>query len=234
MLGEQVVHGARDRDRIVVGRDEGRFSKLTVVVLDSDLEMLDMNVTFGNGQPFSPALAHYFREGSRTRVIDLPGDTRAIRAIDFRYRNLPGGGRARVQVWAWRVDSSANPAPQPVPVPAPVPAPAPSWDPTGWTMLGEQTVDGRRDRDRIKVGRDEGTFRRLVLVVTDSELELVELEIKFGRGQPFRPEVRHMFREGSRTRIIDLPGDSRVIKWIELRYRNLPGGGRARVQVWAQ
>ena len=84
------------------------------------------------------------------------------------------------------------------------------------------------------MGREEGTFRKLVMVVLDSELELVALEIKFGRGKPFAPEVRHLFREGSRTRVIDLPGDQRVIKWIELRYRNLPGGGRARVQIWAQ
>jgi hypothetical protein len=43
---------------------------------------------------------HIFREGQRTRVIDFPGDERAIRYIDFKYRNLPGGGRAKVQVWA--------------------------------------------------------------------------------------------------------------------------------------
>lgn len=119
-------------------------------------------------------------------------------------------------------------------MPPPAPQPDVGWDSTGWTLLGQQSVDGARDRDRIHVGRDDGRFRKLVLVVTDSDLELVELEVKFGRGQPFRPEVRHFFREGSRTRVIDLPGDERVIKWIELRYRNLPGGGRARVQVWAQ
>jgi hypothetical protein len=101
-------------------------------------------------------------------------------------------------------------------------------------MLGEQTVNGRNDRDKIKVGRDEGRFTRLTLVVLDSDLELTELEIKFANGQPYRPAVTHTFRENSRTRAIDLPGDQRVIKWIELRYRNLPGGGRARVQVWAQ
>lgn len=48
--------------------------------------------------------------------------------------------------------------------------------------------------------------------------------MKFGRGEPFRPEVNQYFREGTRTRSIDLPGDGRVIKWIEFRYRNLPGG----------
>jgi hypothetical protein len=225
LLGERTINGKRDRDTIKVDRDEGRFTKLTVVVLDSDLEMINMDLRFGNGESFSPPLAQVFVENSRTRVIDLPGNERAIKSIDFRYRNLPGGGKARVQVWAKREAA--------VPMPSPLPA-AQAWDPTGWTLMGEQTVDGARDRDRIRVGRDEGTFRRLIIVVLDSDLDLIAMEVKFGKGRPFAPAVTHAFRENSRTRVIDLPGDQRVIKWIDFRYRNLPGGGRARVQVWAQ
>jgi hypothetical protein len=32
-------------------------------------------------------------------VIDLPGGARVIRRVEFRYGNLPGGGRARVELW---------------------------------------------------------------------------------------------------------------------------------------
>ena len=127
-----------------------------------------------------------------------------------------------------------EPTPVPPPAPQPAPAPPPVWESSGWTLLGEQTVNGKNDRDKIQVGRDEGRFRQITMVVLDSDLELTELEIKFGNGKPFRPEARHFFRENTRTRVIDLPGDSRIIKWIELRYRNLPGGGRARVQVWGK
>jgi hypothetical protein len=102
-------------------------------------------------------------------------------------------------------------------------------------MLGEQRVHGRREAtDKIQVRRWNGKFRKLTVVVLDSDLEMIDLSIKFGRGEPFHPEVNQVFRENSRTRVIDLPGDERVIKWIEFRYRNLPGGGRARVQVWAK
>jgi hypothetical protein len=57
-------------------------------------------VRLGHGEPFHPEVNAFFRENSRTKVIDLPGGDRRIRGIEFRYRNLPGGGRARVQVWA--------------------------------------------------------------------------------------------------------------------------------------
>jgi hypothetical protein len=215
LLGERSVGGRTDRDRIHVGRHDGRFTRLMMVVQDSDLELLDFAVSFGRGAPFRPQVTHFFREGQRTRAIDLPGDDRTIRYIDLRYRNLPGGGRAKVSVYG-------------------LPA-APVWESSGWTMLGEQRVTGRRgDVDRIRVSRWEGRFRRLTLVVLDSDIELNDLAIKFGRGEPFRPQIDGVFRENSRTRVIDLPGDDRAIRWIEFRYRNLPGGGSARVQVWAK
>ena len=68
--------------------------------MDSDLEMIDFEIKFGKGAPWHPPLTHYFKEGARTRVIDFPGDERVIKFIDFKYRNLPGGGAAKVQVWA--------------------------------------------------------------------------------------------------------------------------------------
>jgi hypothetical protein len=216
LLGERTVSGRMDRDRIAVGRHEGRFTRLMMVVEDSDLELIGFVVHFGRGAPFRPAVTHFFREGQRTRAIDLPGDDRIIRHIDLRYRNTPGGGRAKVMIYG---------LPE-----------RPVWDNQGWTMLGEQRVTGRgrEDTDRIRVSRWEGKFRRLTLVVLDSDIELNELAIKFGRGEPFRPQIDGVFRENSRTRVIDLPGDDRAIRWIEFRYRNLPGGGSARVQVWAK
>jgi len=232
MLGEREVHGhgRENADRITVGRYSGRFSKLTVVVLDADLEMIDMSIQFGRGEPFHPAVAQIFREGTRTRVIDFPGDERVIRYIDFRYRNLPGEGHARVQVWGKEGPSE--------PPPPPPPPPAPAWDSRGWMMLGEREVHGhgREEADRIEVGRREGRFQKLTVVVMDADLEIFDFMVKFEHGEPFHPGISQIFREGTRTRVIDLPsyGDGRTIRWIEFKYRNLPGEGHARVQVWAR
>lgn len=111
-------------------------------------------------------------------------------------------------------------------------ASADRWDPKGWVKLGEQTVNGRVDRDRIRVGRHEGKFSKLTIVVENSDLELLDLDVVFANGQKFNAPVRHYFREGSRSRVIDLPGDDRTIKTIELKYKNTRGGGNARVEVW--
>ena len=99
-LGERVVNGGVDRDVIPVGRADGKFSQITIVVEHSSLEMFDIIVRFGDGSEFSPQVRHVFGENTRSRVIDLPGGRRVIRSVEFRYGNLPGGGRAQVELWA--------------------------------------------------------------------------------------------------------------------------------------
>jgi hypothetical protein len=229
-LGERTVNGRVDRDRIEVGRYEGRFSKLTMVVENSDLELIDFKIVFGDRTEFHPTVSQFFREGQRTRVIDLPPSEAIIRFIDIQYRNLPGGGNARVQVWGWRT-GGAPPIPEAAPPPPPAPAPV-QWDSRGWMLLGERTVDGHYDHDRIEVGRYEGKFTKLTIVVENSDLELIDLSIQFARGPAWHPAVQHFFREGQRTRAIDFPGDERTLRYIDFRYRNLPGGGRAKVAVY--
>lgn len=225
MLGERTVNGRVDHDRIEVGRQDGRFNKLTMVVENSDLELIDLRIVFGDRTEYHPKLSYVFREGQRTRAIDLPPSESVIRFIDIQYRNL-SAGEARVQIWGFRTGDGAPPPPPPPPPPAPV------WDPRGWTLLGERTVDGRFDHDRIDVGPYQGRFSKLTVVVENSDLELIDLSIKFEHGPPWHPAVQHFFREGQRTRAIDFPGDERIIKHIDFRYRNLPGGGRARVAVY--
>src|SRR5687768_9135094 len=43
---------------------------------------------------------------------------------------------------------------------------AQGWDNKGWVLLGEQEVGGRNkvDKDRITVGRQEGTFSKVTVV----------------------------------------------------------------------
>lgn len=232
MLGERTVNGHFDRDRIEVGRIEGKFSKLTVVVENSDLDMIDFKIQFADNTDYHPTVNQLFREGTRTRVIELPPGEHTIKSLDFKYKNTPGGGNAKVSVWAWKIgDGAAGSAPPPPP-----PPPAASWDSRGWTMLGERVVNGhgREDHDRIQVGRYEGKFSKMTVVVLDADLEMLDMSVKFGRGEPWHPQMSYFFREGTRARTIDFPGDDRSIKYIDFKYRNIPRAGHAKVQVWAK
>ncbi|HEU5059799.1 MAG TPA: hypothetical protein VFU21_24880 [Kofleriaceae bacterium] len=232
MLGQRVVQGGKDHDLIRVGAKQGKFTRLMLVVEGSELEMHDVKITFGNGETMDPNVRHFFKENSLTRQIDLPGNERFIRSIEFKYGNLPGGGRAKVQVWAKEGDAGPGPGPGPV-VGGGGGVLKPRWDPAGWVKLGSRVVQGKTDRDIIPVGKVAGNFNRLMVVVEGSELEMNDMNVEFGNGQKWSPKVRHFFRERSATRAIDLPGAQRFIKKIEFIYGNLPGGGKSTVTVWA-
>jgi hypothetical protein len=87
-LGQREVDFRNDRDRIDVGRSEGRFRQLQIRVKNAPIEISDMVITFGNDQTFKPNLRHRFNEGSGTRTIDLPGERRSIKRIDFNYKSI--------------------------------------------------------------------------------------------------------------------------------------------------
>ena len=88
LLGQREVDFKYDHDQIEVGRSEGRFRQIEIRVKNAPIEVSDMVVTFGNDETFKPNLRHRFGEGSGSRIIDLPGERRTIRRIDFNYRSI--------------------------------------------------------------------------------------------------------------------------------------------------
>lgn len=101
LLGQRTVAFGGDHDRIDVGRSEGRFRQIEIRVRNAPIELSNMVVTFGNNETFRPKLRHKFTEGSGSRVIDLPGERRSIRRIDFNYKSLSRReGKGVVEVYA--------------------------------------------------------------------------------------------------------------------------------------
>lgn len=230
LLGSQTVDGHHDRDTIPVNAThmKDKVSELTLVVADSDLQLESLVVHFGNGTTLAPPLKHVFREGQRTRAIELPGPhDRYIKSIDLQYSNIPGGGRARVEIWGRDTKQQVPPAPPPAPV----------WNSTGWEQLGNATVQGKTgkmDKDTIPVGQRQGKYDAVTLVVLDSDLQMDEVTIVMGNKERYTPKLKHAFKEGQRTQAIPLPHGNRFIDHVELTYSNLPGGGNARVEVWGK
>jgi hypothetical protein len=73
-----------------------------------------------------------------------------------------------------------------------------------------------------------------MFVVAGSDVALNNITIKLGNGEKFDLPGPVVFKEGTRTSPVDIPGKVRKIKSIDFAYANLPGGGRAQVEVWAR
>lgn len=99
LLGTRTVKWTMDHDEIVVTGFEGKFDALKVKVLHGALNMHKMVVHFGNGGTQEVELRNNFKAGSESRVIDLTGDDRVIRKVDFWYDTKTRSKKSVLQLW---------------------------------------------------------------------------------------------------------------------------------------
>lgn len=101
-LGQRRVEFRAEKDVISVTSREGAFTAIKFEVDGGNLEMYNVRVVFGNGESFSPDTRLDFHEGSWSRTIDLPGNKRVIRRIEFFYRSELKRGRATIKAYGRR------------------------------------------------------------------------------------------------------------------------------------
>jgi hypothetical protein len=98
-------------------------------------------------------------------------------------------------------------------------------------VLGSRTVNLGSDHDHIRVGLLKGIFSHIRLEVEDNGIFMQDLRVTFMNGETANLRVRAFIEEGGRTRDILLPGILRAIRHIDMTYRRVPLGGRARVTI---
>jgi hypothetical protein len=87
-----------------------------------------------------------------------------------------------------------------------------------WEYLGEANVDGAVDHDRIAVTAAKGEYRAIQIRVQKGAIEFAKVVVHFGNGSHEEIAIRQRIRAGGQTRVIDLPGDRRVIQSVEFWY----------------
>lgn len=98
-----------------------------------------------------------------------------------------------------------------------------------WERLGDSRVDGNRDHDTIRVNA-RGGFRAIRFFVQGGDIEVQRVVVHFENGADTDVEVRDRIRDGRTTRSIDLPGDQRRIRSVEVWYGK-ENWGRSRPQL---
>ena len=197
---------------------------MTVVVLDSELEMLDFTINFGDRTTYAPKLAYFFKEGAADEGV-RPAAVGEGHHAHRREVQEPARWRPREGPGVGLEDRRQRAAPDARRRHRPAVGSA------GLADARRGVVDGRVDNDRIDVGRYEGKFTKLQIVVLDSDLELIDFAVKFGRGAEWRPSCALLPRRSAHARD-RLPRRRAHDQARRVQVRNLPGGGRARIQVW--
>lgn len=235
LLGERKVAFDADKDTIDVGAKEGRYVSIMIGVTGGNLEMFDIKVSFMNGDTYSPEVRHDFKQGERSRQIDLPGEARAIKEVTFKYSSRIRKGKATVKLFGKPAEGADKPD-KPDTAGGGVNMPN-SAD--GYHLLGTREVSFGADRDTIEVGAGDGRFTAIVIGVAEGDLEMWNIKVEFGNGESFSPETRANFDEKSRTRVIDLPerdsgAELRVISKVTFMYKSKRGEGKATVKLFGK
>jgi hypothetical protein len=101
LLGRATVNGRADHDRIFVS-NRGSFRQIQLGVKGGTIEFQRVVVHFDNGEDHQLEIRDRIPDKGKTRVIDLPGDRRRIRSVEFWYSKETWRSRPIVNVWGQR------------------------------------------------------------------------------------------------------------------------------------
>ena len=103
-----------------------------------------------------------------------------------------------------------------------------------WTLIAQRAIDFSRDRESVDVETDR-RFRSLRMAVKGGPVAVSDLVVTFGDGSTFSPQLRTVFEEGTESRPIDLPGEARRIRRIELASQSTSKReGRATILIYGR
>ena len=92
-LGSAKVDGRVDHDEIWVTALRGDFTAIKLSVEEEGVEFDHVIVHYGNGRNEEVEVRAFIKAGGETRVIDLSGDDRVIRKVDFYFKGNPATKR---------------------------------------------------------------------------------------------------------------------------------------------
>jgi hypothetical protein len=99
-LGSETVAGRGDTDTIRVTGLRGDFKRIKLRVTGGPVRFRRVVITYGNGTTQQVLMRSLIRAGGETRAINLSGNERVIRKVDFWYdRASLGGKRPRVTLY---------------------------------------------------------------------------------------------------------------------------------------
>jgi hypothetical protein len=102
LLGTRKVSDRVERDMVDVGVRRGEFTAVQIRVEKVAVQFREVTIHFVNGKRQTVALRDVIPAGGQSRVIDLAGADRHIRAVELVYDSQSLGRRGTVRVWGRR------------------------------------------------------------------------------------------------------------------------------------
>jgi hypothetical protein len=229
LLRRANVGFGKDRDRLKIGGQAGKFDKIRLCAFGHDIDLVDLKVTFAKGDPIDLPFAGAIPAGHRTQAMSLNGD-RFIDTIDITYKKREGlTGFANVEIWGevsqrW-IDEESE------------------LFNDGWVRLTTGMTAGfvGFDKERSPVRPHKRGFNEIRVATRDRDITLDYVEIFFEDGSSQKISAnRAKVEPNVGYGPVEITGGPKVIKEVEARYRSrffdkeAKGADRATVEIWAK
>lgn len=103
----------------------------------------------------------------------------------------------------------------------------------GWIRLGKEKVNARMERDEIRAA-SKGFVKQVVIEVKGAAVYFESVAVHLGDGEVVDLPIRSIIKAGERTRVIDLPGNARLIRKVVFVHQKLRDSGKAEVILWGR
>jgi hypothetical protein len=102
----------------------------------------------------------------------------------------------------------------------------------GLQKLASRKVELLTDQDEVSLSH-KGKLQKLVFEVKSAPVNFKDVKVHLLTGAVLDIPIRAIVREGSRSAVIDLPGEASTVKKIVFTYESLKSK-RAEVVVWGK
>ena len=102
----------------------------------------------------------------------------------------------------------------------------------GWDKLASRKVELLSEQDEVRLSH-KGRLQKLVFEVRKAPVNFKDVKVHLVTGAVLDIPMRSFVQAGSRSRVIDLPGEARTVRKIVFRYESLRSK-RAEVVVWGK
>jgi hypothetical protein len=180
-----------ETDVFEIRPDERRIRALRIQARRGTADVRNLVVTYGDGRKETVRVRQVLRDGERSALFRL-NEPRPVRSIEISY--IPRGPVTLVLL----ADSRRPPVAE-------------------WKELGCKSVGFLIDRDIIRLDTEE-RYRALRLRSSGFAIRLEEMGVRYGNGVRDRYVLQTTIPSNGRTGQIDLRGEARRIREIDLLY----------------
>jgi hypothetical protein len=185
---------ALEKDVITFKENERRIRSLRIEADEGSADIRSFLVTYMDGEQERVRVRQTLKEGERTALFKLE-EPRPVKSIEISY--LPKGPVTLVLLG----DARRGPPP------------------AQWEELACKNVGFLIDRDVISLNTPD-RYKSLRLRSAGYDIEMIEMAVRFGNGGRDVYSIRTVIPSNGRTGPIDLRGEARRIRDIELIYRS--------------